>query len=202
MKSVQWSPLYFKKTSLVAFLISSSLLFTGCLEEILASLCDKLDSNNSIIAVFAPTSTAVSSYSNRKARLTYTNSDTNVTHTVSECPESESDFDFPRGERKDSVGNSNENITFVSVLDEAGNAFFFDDNGTPKVANFSLNIEFFDDCAEMDANPTVASGFQSGSVSLNWESALGDIPPTEGIPLVGECQITGQSAIVNVTDLN
>lgn len=179
-----------KKIS-IAFLFSSTFLFTGCLEDLLSSLCDKLASNNSVIAVFQADPV---SYSQQKAKLTYINETTPSTYSVSEC---DNKFEFPNGERKENPGVSIPNVTFVSVLDEAGDSFFLDANGVAKTDNIRLEITFYPNCADLQADV-------NGNIFTNPAAALDFVPavdlPDADIPLLGECKITGQSAVVIVSD--
>lgn len=181
-----------KKIGLV-FLFSCTFLVTGCLEELLASLCDKLASNNSIIAIFQANPV---NYSQQVVKLTYVNETNAGSYTVSQC---DNKFEFPNGEIKENAGASPQNITFVSVLDETGDAFFFDENGMAKTDSIRLDISYYDNCEDLNANENMNSMFSSSAASLDWVNAVE--MPEEDIPLLGECEITGQSAVIEVSEI-
>ena len=178
---------------MLSFVVVSTFTLTGCLEEILASLCKKLASNNSIIAVLQTTS----DYSAQFALLTYTNQTSSEVLIISDC--NRNNFAFPNGERKVNSGVNPANITFVNVLDDVSNSFFFDTNGTPKTNQFSLQVTFFASCTDLESSMSPNVVGSSAAATLTWESALN--LPQENIPLIGECEISGQSAVVVVQDL-
>lgn len=184
-----------KKTYVFTLMFFATIFFTGCLEDLLSSLCDKLASNNSIVAVLQVSDQAV--YSNKVARLTYTNTSNSLTLTFSEC-DSEKSYQFPKGERKNNGDIDPQNITFVNVLDEVSNGFFFELNGNPKSVNYSLNIEFFDDCTQMNVAAETPQ-FTSSPANLSWEDVASG--SEEEIPLIGECEVTGQAAVVTVSEI-
>ena len=176
-----------KKLSLV-FLILGSFTLTGCLEELLASLCKKLASNDSIIAVF---NTDDTSYKDYPAVVTYTdvNGDT---YQLSDC---DSAFSFPTGQRK-SHGTS---ISFMTVLDTEGQNFFKDQNGELNTADeFRVKIDFYTDSS---CSTIHASSPESDPAPLVWESVMdgSEIPPE--LAMVEECSVTGKAAMIEVTDI-
>lgn len=179
------------KKMAVLGLLCASFTLTGCIEELLASFCKRLASNNSIITVFQTSNPAT--YQDKFVKLTYTNVDTSKTenqYTVTDCNGGTA-FNFPDGERR----TSSEGIAFVSVLDELGSQFF---SGFASTDKYTVKLEWFD---STDPDCTGASTVNEIDVPnaqvLTWEEAM-EIPPELGF--VQECTITGQSAILYLAE--
>lgn len=169
-------------------LFSSFMFLTGCLDEILASLCNQLASNNSIITQF----TATSDYSQAFAKLTYTNTTTNQTLVVSQCS---GDFAFPKGERKTAGGGVVPTvISFITILDDQKRPFFFAGDNQPIADQYTVSIEWH---AASDCQDAPLDTQTSAATTLNWQGAI-DIPAEVGV--LGECEISGESAIISLTE--
>lgn len=171
-----------KKILMSAFAISS-LSLTGCLEEILASLCEDLAEKNSIVTNFVS-----STNYDGVAVLTYTNEDASQSLKVSEC---DGGFSFPSGEKTVVAGES---VSFLTVIDEAKESFFFN-NGVAKTDDFSVNVAWFDNCEDM--NPV--DDFSSAPAQLDFQGAI-DLPEEVPLPIVNECTLSGETAIVTVSE--
>jgi hypothetical protein len=178
-----------KKNKIILFGMGlSCLMLTECLEEILASLCNKLASNNSVIAVY-PTS---ADRSNMYAKVTYQNVDTSQSLTLNEC---DGDFSFPNGERKTVTGSGSDAISFISILNQDNESFFVNGDVPNETDNFVVTISWF-------SGPCPAGGAQETFVDLGSSSAdtldFIDASGVEVPPLIGECSISGQTASVLV----
>lgn len=184
-------------------ILISSLLLTGCLEEILASLCESLTSSNTIVASLMTSDP--SSYSNLKVVVTYRN-ETNFTdtmftgetdYTISDCDNA---FSFPSGERKMVQGSGPANsISMIKVLDSQGEAFFTKDGDLNVSDVFSVNAELFSNCDDEGPVGVPVATFQTQmNKELEWNGGAGGIP-TE-FPGIGECTITGETAVVQLDE--
>jgi hypothetical protein len=170
--------------------VSLFMFLTGCLDEILASLCEQLPSNNSIITQFTTSGSA--NYSGAFAKVIYNN----VTNPgspliVSDCTD---DFAFPKGEKKITGGGNDPLIvSFISILDDQKKSFFFDSLGQPLNDQYTVTVEWY---LSQGCLGSPAEDETSSATTLNWQGAI-DIPDEIGV--LGECQISGESAIMNVS---
>lgn len=177
----------FKKFMLMGVSVSC-LALTGCLEEILASLCNKLASNNSIITVFPSGNT---DYSGQYATVTYRNMVTSQELTFNECDNA---FAFPNGERKTVTGSGANTISFLSMIDESNESFFMNGGVPNESQNFQVTVTWYNNpCPEEGGLvPAPNESLTSPSALLNFEApSEAELPP-----LIDECSITGETAIV------
>lgn len=179
------------KKALSVVLLVSCFSLTGCLEEILASLCNKLASNDSIIL----TLNGAINYSDKFAVVTYSftpdgSSGAPENLMLSQC---EGDFTFPAGEIK---FENNNLVSFTSVLDANAQSFFFDEQGVKRTGVYQVNIDWHsqDDCSEGSFENNI-----SGGIDPVWRSAL-ELPPEASV--IDQCEITGQSASVAIEEIN
>lgn len=180
-----------KKQAIIALIFTSSLALTGCIEDLLSSLCNRLAGNDSVITYFENGQ----SFSNLKAVLTY--SDGTNEYVRSECS---LDFQFPNGERKirENSGSTN-GIYFVSVLDSVGRDFFSDSNGDLSAENYSVSVNFYQSCSEADLEGAPELTVSSNVAPVQWlASDVVELPP--GFELIGECSITGLTGTIVVQD--
>ncbi len=177
----------------IGLMFLSSFTLTGCLEELLSSLCQRLASNDSIVTVFL----TPDDYSNTIARVTYEKVlvGGNEAYVRSDC---DNNFTFPNGDKKVQQGNPSTNgISFVSVLDESGSMFFKTNDVLNTTDLFKVTIEILPDCSP-GSSPEFTFESSVQGEQLNWQGAV-DVPPE--LALIEECSITGQTAILEVQDL-
>ena len=185
-----------KKQVVIAMMFISSFALTGCTEDLLSSLCNRLAGSNSLITYFA----TEDDYSSSIAVLTYENTVTSEIYERSEC---ESAFDFPNGDRKVESGSvDGDGIYFVSALDQVGLDFFSDENGLNSSDSYRVSISFHDSCNENgEPSGNSVGPFVSLAETINWQDAIEvQIPPE--LALVGECTVTGKTGQLSLSDNN
>lgn len=193
------------KKILVPIIFASSLTLTGCLDEILASLCESLASNNTIVASLL----TQNDYSNLFAVVTYRN-ETNFAnpafvgdtdYTVSDC---ENAFSFPNGERKTLQGSGpSSSISMVTILDNQGLVFFTKNGVLNTEDDFSVSAVMYASCDQ--GLPVAGSNDPSFATASNntlvWQGGIGapEVPPQ--FAGIEECSLTGETAIVDLAEV-
>lgn len=171
----------------VMLVFVSSFAVTGCIEDLLSSLCERLASNNSIVASFA---TPNGFPTGLTARVTYSKTSGSQADPVilSECA---GDFATPAGDK--SVSGSGQ-ISFLHILNDESNALFTTDGSALNETDlYKVTLEWFSDCEQEVAHQT----YETDPAALTWTGAVGTLPPELG--LIEECDITGESTVVSVT---
>jgi hypothetical protein len=180
-----------KKQTIVALIFISSFALTGCIEDLLSSLCNRLAGSNSIISIVPNTD-----FVDAKAVLTYINTTTpQEPYVRSDCKQ---DFQFPKGDRNVEPNPiQGGRIIFVSALDEEGLNFFSNSGGLNGTDKFQVSVLFYANCdgegqpLGEPAGPFV-SDLNDGGTTIDWALLNEELIPPE-FALVGECSITGNT---------
>lgn len=166
-------------------------LLSGCLDEIIKKLCDRLPSDNAIIAIFE--SEDIMLYQNKKVVLVYSNEDDIESNSliISECDDG---LKFPNGSKLYFNETNKKEIVITKILDSSARSFFtVDGNQFNEVDNYSVEIQFYEDCDSIVPDQV----FSSIPRQLQWDQIQ---LPEEVKDTLEQCDINGVSETIRVFD--